>query len=91
MSSQTAEYYDLLYSTIKDYAREAPAIAANLRQLNRQARTVLDVGCGTGEHAKRLTADGFLVDGIDLDPVFIRLARRKHPAGQFVAVALPRG
>ena len=83
MFSETAEYYDLLYSTIKDYAREVPAIAATLRRLNPDARTLLDVGCGTGEHARRLAADTFLVDGIDLDPVFIRIARDKHPAGDF--------
>ena len=84
MFSETAEYYDLLYSTIKDYAREVPEIAAMLRRLNPQARTVLDVGCGSGEHARRLGAAGFVVDGIDLDPVFIQIARGKHLAGTFV-------
>jgi SAM-dependent methyltransferase len=84
MFSETAEHYDLLYSTIKDYGHEVPAIAATLRRLNPAARTVLDVACGTGEHARRLTAEGLLVDGIDLDPVFIRIARDKHPAGLFV-------
>jgi SAM-dependent methyltransferase len=83
MFTATAEYYDLLYATIKDYAREVPAIAAMLRRLNPGARTVLDVGCGTGEHARRLAAEGFGVDGIDLDPVFIRIAADKHPAGTF--------
>ncbi len=84
MFTETAEYYDLLYSTIKDYAREVPEIAAMLRRLNPRGRTVLDVGCGSGEHARRLAAEGFAVDGIDLDPVFIRIARDKHPAGTFV-------
>jgi SAM-dependent methyltransferase len=84
MFTETAEYYDLLYATIKDYAREVPAIAAMLRRLTPHGRTVLDVGCGTGEHARRLALEGFLVDGIDLDPVFIRIARHKHPTGEFV-------
>ena len=83
MFSQTAEYYDLLYSTIKDYAREVPAITAMLRRLHPQVRTILDVGCGSGEHARRLAAEGFAVDGIDLEPVFVRVAREKHPAGTF--------
>ena len=83
MFTATAEYYDLLYATIKDYAREVPAIAAVLRRLNPGVRTVLDVGCGTGEHARRLAAEGFVVDGVDLDPVFIRIAADKHPAGTF--------
>lgn len=83
MFSETAEYYDLLYSTIKDYAREVPEITATLRHLNPGVQTVLDVGCGTGEHARRLAAEGFVVDGVDLDPVFIRIAAGKHPAGTF--------
>ena len=83
MFTETAQYYDLLYSTIKDYAREVPEIAAMLRRLHPQVRTILDVGCGTGEHARRLAAEGFAVDGIDLDPVFVRIAAQKHPAGTF--------
>lgn len=84
MFSETAEYYDLLYATFKDYGREVPGIVATLRRLNPHVRTVLDVGCGTGEHARRLATDGFVIDGIDLDPVFIRIARDKHPTGEFV-------
>jgi SAM-dependent methyltransferase len=44
---------------------------------------VLDVACGTGEHAQRLAALGFDVAGVDLDPAFVRIARQKHPPGRF--------
>lgn len=84
MFSESAEYYDLLYSTIRDHAAEAAAIATLLRDLHPACRTVLDVGCGTGEHARRLTDAGFLVDGLDLDPAFVRLAQQKCPGGRFV-------
>jgi SAM-dependent methyltransferase len=84
MFDASAEYYDLLYSTFKDYAAETAAIAALLRRLNPACRTVLDVGCGTGEHARRLADEGFEVDGIDLSDAFVALARAKHPAGRFV-------
>lgn len=84
MFSESAGYYDLLYSTIRDYAAESAAIATLLRDLNPAGRTVLDVGCGTGEHARRLTDAGFLVDGLDLDPAFVRLAHQKCPSGRFV-------
>ena len=83
MFDASAEYYDLLYSTFKDYAAETAAIAAMLRRLNPQCRTVLDVACGTGEHARWLAADGFEVDGLDLSPAFVTIARAKHPAGRF--------
>src|SRR5215467_280058 len=84
MFDSSAEYYDLLYSTLKDYAAETAAIAALLRRLNPDCRTVLDVACGTGEHAHRLAALGFEVDGLDLNPGFVAIARTKHPVGRFV-------
>ena len=83
MFDRSAEYYDLIYSTFKDYAQEAAQIAALLRTRHPQCRTVLDVACGTGEHARRLAQAGFDVDGLDLSPAFVAIARAKHPAGQF--------
>jgi SAM-dependent methyltransferase len=79
-----AEYYDLFYATLKDYPLEAAQIATLLRRLNPRCRTVLDVACGTGEHARLLAGHGFSVDGLDLDPAFVEIARQKHPAGRFV-------
>jgi SAM-dependent methyltransferase len=83
MFSVSAEYYDLLYSTFKDYAAEADRIAALARQASLGCRTVLDVACGTGEHARLLARRGFEVDGLDLSPAFLRVARAKHPGGRF--------
>jgi SAM-dependent methyltransferase len=83
MFTASATFYDLLYSTIKDYQADTTQITALLRQLNPGCRTILDVACGTGEHARRLAAEGFEVDGLDLDPAFIRIAAGKHPAGRF--------
>src|SRR5213592_4685830 len=83
MFNASAEFYDLIYSTFKDYATETSRIAALLRDLNPHGRTVLDVACGTGEHARLLAAEGFVVDGLDLDQAFVRIAARKHSAGRF--------
>ena len=83
MFTATAELYDAIYSTFKDYVRESAHIAGLLRQANPRCRTVLDVACGSGEHARLLAAEGFAVDGVDLDPAFVRIASRKHPAGRF--------
>jgi trans-aconitate methyltransferase len=46
------------------------------------AKTILDVACGTGEHARLLSAD-FEIDGIDLEPKFVEIARAKNPDGNF--------
>jgi SAM-dependent methyltransferase len=83
MFSASAEFYDLIYSTFKDYAGEAAQIAGLLRRINPGCRRILDVACGTGEHARLLAAKGFVVDGLDLDPAFVRIAGEKHAGGKF--------
>jgi SAM-dependent methyltransferase len=84
MFSASAEYYDVIYGAFKDYATEVAQVARLLRRVNPDCRTVLDVGCGSGEHARPLAAQGFAVDGIDIEPAFVRIASLKHPAGRFI-------
>jgi SAM-dependent methyltransferase len=84
MFTASAEFYDAIYGAFKNYAAEASAIADVLKDVHPTARTVLDVACGTGEHAKYLrTAHGFEVDGVDLDPALLTVARRKVPEARF--------
>lgn len=85
MFSSSIELYDLIYRRMKDYAKEAGEVATLVRGICPGASTVLDVGCGTGEHALHLRTDhGFRVDGVDLEPGFVDLARAKNPDGEFV-------
>src|SRR5262245_39765836 len=84
MFTESAELYDIIYSSFKDYREETAQVAALLRAINPSYRTVLDVGCGTGEHARLLASHyGFAVDGLDLNPAFLRIASAKHPSGRF--------
>ena len=53
MYSATAEIYDAIYS-FKDYAGEAAKIREIVARERPGARTILDVACGTGEHARVL-------------------------------------
>ena len=83
MFTESAEVYDAIYS-FKDYAAESARIAALVRTIHPEARTVLDIACGTGEHARHLAANhGFEVDGLDLDAGLLRVAQQKHPTGRF--------
>jgi SAM-dependent methyltransferase len=83
MFSQSAEYYDALYA-FRDYVAETALIAGVVRAVHPRALTLLDVACGTAEHARRLACNhGFAVDGLDLDEGLLRVARAKHPDGTF--------
>ena len=84
MFSESAELYDIIYATFKDYERETDRLAARITAAHPHARSVLDVACGTGEHARLLAErHGLNVDGIDLDASFVKIAAAKHPAGRF--------
>ena len=80
MFAASADVYDLIYSAFKNYPAETADVAALIRKANPGARTILDVACGTGEHARLLTeTHGFIVDGLDLEPGFVRIAQAKVP------------
>ncbi len=82
MFSASAQYYDLIYSGIKDYVAESRRIAELIRREYPSARTILDVACGTAEHARLLVQEhGFEVDGMDIDPVFVEIAHGKLAGG----------
>jgi SAM-dependent methyltransferase len=64
-----------------DLGRPQPVVVA-LEQAGEIVGSVLDVGCGTGEHALYLAERGHDVVGIDLAPRAIQLARAKaHDRG----------
>src|SRR6266545_4418682 len=48
------------------------------------ARTVLDVCCGSGCLACRLSLAGFEVTGVDSSPTMLNRAKRKHRGPRFV-------
>lgn len=60
MFSASSEFYDLIYAALKDYVGEAAQIGRLLHRLNPQCRSILDVACGTGEHARLLAEGGFV-------------------------------
>jgi SAM-dependent methyltransferase len=65
-----ARYYDLLYRD-KDYAAEAEYVAALICKFYPSARSILEMGSGTGIHASLLAEKGFTVHGIERSPEMI--------------------
>lgn len=82
MFSESADLYDKIYTKLKDYRGEAEKVAALIKRLRPAAQSVLDVACGTGEHDRFLSPD-YRVDGIDLNPEFVRIAKSKNPTGDY--------
>jgi SAM-dependent methyltransferase len=62
-----ARYYDLLYRD-KDYVGEVDYVARTLREVTPNARSVLELGSGTGRHGRLLAAMGFDVFGVERSP-----------------------
>jgi len=79
----TSEVYDTIYS-FKDYAAEARRLRTLLQRYGPEnARTLLDVACGTGEHLRYLSR-WYDCTGLDANPAMLRVARRKLPTIRFV-------
>ncbi|NEP55244.1 MAG: class I SAM-dependent methyltransferase, partial [Moorea sp. SIO3C2] len=60
-----ARYYDLLYRD-KDYVGEAQFIHRLIQTHAPQAQNILELGCGTGNHAVLLAKEGYQLDGVDM-------------------------
>ncbi|MEL6255707.1 MAG: class I SAM-dependent methyltransferase [Bacteroidota bacterium] len=73
--------YDLIYS-FKDYQKESEEIAQLIHSKKPEAQKILDVGCGTAEHHKYLR-NQFSITGLDINPGFIKIAKRKIPFGEY--------
>ncbi len=71
-----ADCYDALYAD-KEYDRECDFIEEIFRRGAQRIATVLDIGCGTGEHAIRLARRGYRVVGVDRSGHMLSIARRK--------------
>jgi len=71
-----ARYYDLLYKD-KDYESEADYVAGMIRCFHPTARSVLELGSGTGIHAIHLAKKGYEVTGVEISTDMIGIARSK--------------
>jgi SAM-dependent methyltransferase len=64
---QSARYYDGFYAD-KDYAAEVEYVHGLIQQHASGARSLLDLGCGTGRHATEFAQRGYTILGIDRSP-----------------------
>lgn len=82
MFSRSARIYDAIYASIRDYPHEAEQLDALIQARRPEARTLLDVACGTAAHLEHL-AGRYEVEGVDLDPEMLAVARERLPEVRF--------
>lgn len=84
MFSKSEAYYDALYEALgKDYSKETEKAHKLIQKYCRSGGlNLLDVACGTGTHAGFL-AMHYKVEGMDIDPGMVSLARKKHQKIRF--------
>jgi SAM-dependent methyltransferase len=82
MFTETAAYYDKIYS-FKDYAAETRQVIQLVDvQLGSGATRLLDVACGTGHHLSHLK-QRFHVEGLDLSEELLAQALARLPGVDF--------
>jgi ubiquinone/menaquinone biosynthesis C-methylase UbiE len=77
MFTKSAAIYDIIYA-FKDYERASDQLRALVRARFPEARTLLDVACGTGRHLEQLQ-DSYRVEGIDVNADLLRVAAERLP------------
>ena len=84
MFSKSAQYYDEIYASIdKDYATEVTKAHKIIQKYKQsKGKLLLDVACGTGAHAG-LLRKYYQVEGLDLDPQMLSVAKKKYPKIRF--------
>ena len=84
MFSATARYYDAFYDAAgKDYRDESAKLLSRIRARSPDARTLLDVACGTGRHLEHLSRE-FTCVGLDVAPELLAVAAQRCPDVRFV-------
>jgi len=70
------EYYDILYQD-KDYEKECDFLEEIFVKYGGNIKSILDAGCGTGEHAIPLAKRGYEVVGFDASEDMVKRAKEK--------------
>ena len=72
-----SQYYDLLYQD-KDYAAESMYILGLMKKYTSGLyKSLLELGCGSGNHAQYFCQHGLMVTGIDQSEAMVALAKAK--------------
>jgi SAM-dependent methyltransferase len=71
-----SRYYDLLYKD-KNYTSEANYVVQLIKANHNTATQILELGCGTGNHAAILCKEKYSVTGLERSAEMVELAKQK--------------
>lgn len=71
-----ADFYDLLYKD-KNYKKEVDYICSLIKKYSSSAKTILELGCGTGIHGIFFAQSGYDVNGVDISEKMVEKANQK--------------
>jgi len=73
-----AQFYDDLYEN-KDYLAECDYLEAVFAKYtpNKKVQTILNLGCGTGNHDAILLERGYQITGVDMSADMLKIAKKK--------------
>lgn len=71
-----SKYYNLLYKD-KDYTAEADYVLSLIKKYSKNSNSILNLGCGTGNHDFIFADKGYAVTGIDLSKDMVDIANGK--------------
>lgn len=74
--SKYARYYDILYQD-KNYAAESSNIDRIIKSHSSSTKTLLELGCGTGNHAMILADMGYKLTSVDRSQYMLEHAKKK--------------
>jgi SAM-dependent methyltransferase len=83
MFDKTADLYDAIYGTFKDYPGEVERLRTLIDRYKRSpGKALLDVACGTGKHVASLR-EHYSCEGLDLHPWMGEIFRKTNPGLPF--------
>ncbi len=80
--TQLSGVYEAMYQSFIDYKEEFEFY--NQLLLKYQCRSVLEIGCGTGNLAEPFSAIGMEYTGLDISEEMLSIAKKNHPASLFL-------
>jgi ubiquinone/menaquinone biosynthesis C-methylase UbiE len=81
MYNKSARYYDAIYH-FRNYPAQSRQLIKLIQQYNPDAKTLLDVGCGTGKHLESLR-EHYKVEGLDINSELLEIAQKRCPGVTF--------